>query len=210
MQSNELKIELYPNKISRYTFQKTSVKNQFYNNQKVIHSLDDKELGYLLSNITFLDGFYKAHSNHYPIRIKPDDIWLLIIQSFSHHVNLNYEELREYFVNFNGKKTLYVKYNITGIKNITKEMVEEFSIQINEQMKEYLGKELLDILTPDFTTTKETKIVGQISIMGAFKKYFNYSMDLCGCGIPNIILEGTSNDYKNIMNKANQLKKLKE
>ncbi len=57
MQSNELKIELYPNKISRYTFQKTSVKNEFYNNQKVIHSLDDKELGYLLSNTPFLDGF---------------------------------------------------------------------------------------------------------------------------------------------------------
>ena len=90
-------------------------------------------------------------------------------------------------------------------------MVEEFSIQINEQMKEYLGKDLLDILTQDFTTTtKETKIVGQISIMGAFKKYFEYHMDLCGCGIPYIILEGTSNDYKNIMNKANQLKKLKE
>ena len=87
-------------------------------------------------------------------------------------------------------------------------MLEEFSTQINEQMKEYLGKELLDILTPDFsTTTKDTKIVGQISIMGAFKKYFDYRMDLCGCGIPYIILEGTSDDYKKIINKANQLKK---
>ena len=162
----------------------------------------------MLSNIPFLDGFYKAHSSHYPIRIKPDDIWLLILQSFSYHVNLSHEELRGYFVDFEGKKMLKVKYSITGIENITKEMVEEFSIQINEQMKEYLGKELLDILTPDFTTTtKETKIVGQISIMGAFKEYFDYRVDLCGCGIPYIILEGTSDDYKKIMNKASQLKK---
>ena len=32
--------------------------------------------------------------NYYPIRIKPDDIWLLIVQAFSHHVNNNSEELR--------------------------------------------------------------------------------------------------------------------
>ena len=36
-------------------------------------------------------------TNHYPIRIKPDDIWLLIVQAFSHHVNINSEELREMF-----------------------------------------------------------------------------------------------------------------
>ena len=120
MQSNELKIELYPDKIPRYTFNKTKVKSEFSSNQNVIHSLGDKELGYLFSNVPFLDGIYKAHSNHYPIRIKPDDIWLLILQSFSHHVNSNYEELREYFVNFDGKKMLNVKYNITGIKILPK------------------------------------------------------------------------------------------
>ena len=36
--------------------------------------------------------------------------------------------------------------------------------------------------------------------MGAFKKYFEYNMDLCRCGIPYIILEGTAEDYKKIMN----------
>ena len=41
------------------------------------------------SNVPLLNGFYTAHTNHYPIRIKPDDIWLLIVQAFSNHVNAN-------------------------------------------------------------------------------------------------------------------------
>ena len=84
--------------------------------------------------------------------------------------------------------------------------MENFSEQINEQMKQYLGDELVDLLTPNFsTTTYDSKIVAKISVMGAFKKYFEYHMDLCGCGIPYIILEGTADDYKEIISKAKQL-----
>ena len=43
--------------------------------------------------------------------------------------------------------------------------------------------------------------------MGAFKKYFEYEMHLCGCGIPYIILEGTAQDYKDILTKAKELSK---
>ena len=41
--------------------------------------------------------------------------------------------------------------------------------------------------------------------MGAFKKYFDYEMMLIGCGTPYIILEGTAQDYKEIINKAKEL-----
>ena len=43
--------------------------------------------------------------------------------------------------------------------------------------------------------------------MGAFKKYFDYTMMLLGCGIPYIILEGEAEDYKKIKLKAEKLKK---
>ena len=51
MYNNKLKIELYPNKVPRYTFRK----DKFFSNRKVIHSFGHKELGYMLSNIPFLD-----------------------------------------------------------------------------------------------------------------------------------------------------------
>ena len=44
--------------------------------------------------------------------MKRDDIWILIVQSFSHHVHIDSEELRIMFVNFQGKKKLIVKYSI--------------------------------------------------------------------------------------------------
>ena len=208
MENNELKIELYPDNKPRYDFKKTSIK-EIITEDILAHSLNpNQSLKYMNSNVPLLNGFYTAHTNHYPIRIKPDDIWLLIVQAFSNHVNANSEELRNLFVNFDGKKTLKVYYPLDNIKQVNRKVLEDFSEQINKQMIEYLGDKILDTLTPNFsTTTYDSKIVCKISIMGAFKKYFDYKMMLCGCGIPYIILEGTADDYKKILNKAKDLEK---
>ena len=204
--SNPLKIELYPENKPRYTFEKKPV-IEMLPKDILEHSLNPKQkLAFLESNVPLLNGFYTAHINHYPIRIKPDDIWLLIVQALSHHINANSERLRYNFVNFEGKQKLTVKYPISSLEQVDKKILENFSEQINEQMKQYLGDELVDLLTPNFsTTTYDSKIVAKISVMGAFKKYFEYHMDLCGCGIPYIILEGTADDYKEIISKAKQL-----
>ena len=77
-------------------------------------------------------------------------------------------------------------------------------------MKKYLGEELLDNLTPDFSTTDyDSDIIFKISIMGAFKKYFEYTKFLIICGNPYIIIEGTAEDYEKIIKKAKKLKKYK-
>ena len=208
MESNELRIELYPEKEPRYTFAKDSLK-YIITKDTLAHSLNEnQELAFTGSNVPLLNGFYIAHTNHYPLRIKPDDIWLLIVQAFSNHVNANSEELRNLFVNFDGKQTLQVKYPLSSIEEVNRKVLEDFSEQINKQMEKFLGEKLLNILTPNFTTTTyDSTIVGKISIMGAFKKYFNYEMFLCGCGIPYIILEGTAEDYKKILEKSKELKK---
>ena len=206
--NNELKIELYPDREPRYEFPKSPIKKNI-SKDVLSHSLDEnKELAFLNVNAPILNGFYIAHSNHYPIRIKPDDIWLLIVQAFSHHVNINSEKLRNMFVNFEGKKELVVNYPLNSLEDVDKKVLESFSEQINVKMKEFLGDELLNILTPDFSTTNyDNLIVCKISIMGAFKKYFDYTLGLCGCGVPYLILEGTAEDYKKILTKAKYLLK---
>ena len=47
-------------------------------------------------------------------------------------------------------------------------------------MEEYFGKEILENLTPNFTKTNyDSIIISELSIMGAFKKYFEYTKELC-------------------------------
>ena len=151
--NNDLKIELYPDREPRYDFGKQSLEG-IIPKDTLAYSFDKKEkLASIYSNTPILDGFYTAHTNHYPIRIKPDDIWLLIVQSFSNHVNNNSESLRHMFVNFSGKQELKVSYPLKYLKDVDKKILENFSEQINEQMKDYLGEELLNVLTPNFSTT---------------------------------------------------------
>ena len=205
--NNELKIVLYTDREPRYSFPKEPLmKSRFLHPTCSIKPT--KELAYINSNVPVLNGFFTALTNHYPIRIKPDDIWLLIIQSFSNHINENAEVLRNMFVNFEGKKEIAINYDISDINQIDQKIHEDFIVKINEKLKEFLGEKILDVLTPDFsTTTKDSSIVCKITIMSAFKKFFNYKMRICGCGIPYIILEGTEEDYKKIISKAKELRK---
>ena len=206
--NNELKISLYPDKKPRYEFEREPVK-EIIGEDTLAHSLDiNQELAFLDSNVPVLEGFYTAHTNHYPVRITPDDIWLLIVQAFSNHVNANYEELRNYFVDFKGKKELTIDDDVINYKDIKRENLEKFTEKMIEKLKEYLGKEILHLLTPEFTTTThDSTIICNLTIMCAFKKYFEYKMRKAGCGIPYIILEGTAEDYRKIKSKAAKLKK---
>ena len=52
---------------------------------------------------------------------------MLIVQAFSDRVNTNSEQLRDYFVNFDGEKYLEVKYNRILVKeDFDKKILEDF------------------------------------------------------------------------------------
>ena len=203
--NNELKIELHPEKMPISELEKTSVET-IISEDILAHSFEiNQKLAYLSYKVPVLSGIFKAYCNHYPIRIKPDDIWLLIVQCFSYHVNENSEKLRKYFVNFDGQQNLEIKIRCEKIK---KEYLELFVKEVNKKMKDFLGDELLENLTPNFTTTdNNSKLVCQISILNTFQKYFRFFLDQISCGIPYIILEGTAEDYKKIILKARNLSK---
>ena len=101
-----------------------------------------------------------------------------------------------------------MEYPINGISQVDKSILEDFSKQMIKQITDFIGEELMNVLSPNFTTTThDSEIICKISIIGAFKKYFEYKMIACGCGVPYVILDGTAEDYKKIIEKAKQLKK---
>merc|ERR1719228_3077515 len=58
---------------------------------------------------SFITASLDAWANHYPIRFKPEHIWLLILQAVAIHVDKNAEKLRKKYVNHKGKLQLIVR-----------------------------------------------------------------------------------------------------
>ena len=92
--------------------------------------------------------------------------------------------------------------------HLPKKYYEDFPEKINNLMQKYLGEEILDNLTPDFSTTDyDSMIISKLSIIGSFQKYFDYIFGRSVCGNPYIILEGIEDDYWKILSKAQKLRK---
>ena len=159
-------------------------------------------LGYHKVLLGYLDSFI----DHCPIKVSPNVIWQLILNAFSRHVDNNSEKLRNKFVNFEGIKDLNV-VKVGTLKDIykyEKEIIEELVQKISQNV----GSQLVDALTPNFsTTTNESLIAGKVSLMSAFKRYFRYHGSMLVCGIPYILLEGTLEDWEKILEKLKFLSK---
>ncbi len=157
----------------------------------------------------FFDGMYLAYSDHRPFVISPDMIWLLISQGFSHHVNNNAAALRSMFVNFEGKKSLVVTLDKTqslGLPSTWEKVVPQFVKQVADNT----SPELMANLTPQFsTTTSSEKIATQLTALESMQAYFEYIVIRVMCGIPEITIKGTPQDWKLIKEKANALRKYK-
>ena len=157
---------------------------------------------------SFFNGMYQAYADHRPFVLSPDMIWLLINQGFAQHVNANHESLRKYFVNFSGKESLIVQSN-KKLKDPSL-LWEEIFPQFTEQIRKEVGGNLVETLTCNFsTTTSLEKTVSEITIMETVKSYFEFITIMIVCGIPEITLEGTPQDWEKVLNKARGLKEYK-
>ena len=153
-----------------------------------------------------LKGYLNAFIDHCPIKVSPNVIWQLILNAFAKHVENNSEELRSKFVNFEGVKDLSV-IKVGSLNDIYK-YEDEIIDDLTKKISENVGAELINVLTPNFSTsTKNTIISGKVSIMSSFKKYFRYHVNMVICGIPYILLEGTLEDWKKILQKLKFLSK---
>lgn len=167
-------------------------------NDKFISNIEDKSL---------LQGYYNAYVNHCPITITPDILWMLIVQGFSRHVEKNSEELRNKFVNFQGKKEIKLdSTNRFEIEDITKEEWEKSFEEYVKKIRDNVGGLIISLLTPCFSTsTKITQNAVQIAIISTFKSYFKIVRLYGGCGFPYICLKGTLMDYMQLKLKIQGL-----
>lgn len=143
----------------------------------------------------FVDAVYTAYARHRPLILSPDMIWLLICQGFSKHINHDPERYRHYFVGFEGKKQLMVTAEtLTDNPQQWETIFKSFRRQIAQCTSPELGERV----TARFSgTDTDAQVAFDISLMHAMKAYFHYGIGIV-CGIPEITLEGTPEDWQQV------------
>lgn len=156
---------------------------------------------------TMFTSMYQAYADHRPFVLSPDMMWLLISQGFANHVKYNSEKLRPHFVNFDGKLSLIVRDNTIDLNDPNSPWEDVFP-QFTKQIGKYAGEDLAKVMTADFsTTTSASKVASEATLMKAMEDYFEYIVIYAVCGIPEITLEGTPEDWQKVLDKARFLKK---
>ncbi|NEO84000.1 MAG: DUF4419 domain-containing protein [Spirulina sp. SIO3F2] len=162
---------------------------------------DDFQVVEYCSTHPLVYAVHRAFSEHRPLVLTPDIIWLTIAQGFAQHVNNNAERLRSRFVAHQGKQELVVNAPLPQTVEDWRSAVQGWALLI----RDHVGADVYRLLECNFsTTTPVTQTASHVVMMDAFKKYFAYV--LAGiCGIPYITLMGTVADWQSIYNRVEQM-----
>jgi len=155
----------------------------------------------------FFSAVVKAYNNHWILKTSPEDWWFCISQKVAKAIDKNATkpEVRQFFVDHEGKKTLTVGVgpSIYGVNYswFFDQMAKE--IEANIEVPEYVH-----IMDTDFSKTSSVqRIVNKVVLMTSVQEYFSYRMML-GCGIPGVVMQGNEGDWKKILLKLNKLEAL--
>ncbi|GBO54050.1 hypothetical protein APA_1998 [Pseudanabaena sp. lw0831] len=145
---------------------------------------------------------HSAFSDHRPLVLTPDIIWITIAQGFAQHVNNNAEKLRSHFVQHEGKQKLVVEIlEIPKSGQRWSDLIQDWTLQI----RDHVGADLYRLIECTFsTTTPITQTVSHIVMMDTFQQYFDYEMRGI-CGIPDITLMGTVDDWQDIYTRVQSI-----
>ncbi|KAI5819628.1 hypothetical protein BZA77DRAFT_158857 [Pyronema omphalodes] len=151
----------------------------------------------------FVYACLEAYNEHHNLEIRPDDVWISIIGQFSHYVVAREEEMRSFFVDHEGKKKLTIRMLGNRYSIDFGSFAEQMAGLLDENIKD---KSLRDWITPSFSTTEVSDtIVAAILMMCTLKNYFSF--ELCmACGIPEVTLHGTKEDWQDILTRLEKLK----
>ena len=141
-----------------------------------------------------VNAVHFAFSEHRPLVLTPDAIWLTLAQGFAQHINNHAEALRSRFVTHKGKMALSVEVDALINAEHWAGAIQQWSTAIGE----HVGAALYQLMICNFsTTTPVVKTASQVAMMDAFQQYFEYRLT-CICGIPSVTLKGTVADWVEI------------
>lgn len=152
-----------------------------------------------------LETVRNAYQGHHPLALSPDVIWLTICQGMSKHINLNFKLLENKIYKNGHPESIFVRIDSLAFDST------QWSVAIDslaQQTRRYTDPNFYEAFVPQFSTTSPIDHVAyQITLLHAQQKGFSYSVE-SGCGIPWIVLRGTTEDWELIKKKLSILNTL--
>jgi hypothetical protein len=159
--------------------------------------------GRLVADVAFhpvVAAVHRAFTDHRPLSLSPDMLWLMIAQAVANHVNAHAEELRPRCVNHPGQVQIGVRRD-DFVKGSPENPWPEVFAAFSAQVREHVGPEI-DRFLPDFSTTGPAeRAAAEVVLLDAVQSYFEYTLRTL-CGIPAITLEGTTADWESLAERA--------
>jgi hypothetical protein len=192
--------------------QKLSLEN-FQTNYRLVGDLNGNN--HRIGN-AFVAAIYKAYCEHYPLEISVEDIWVAIEQGVSIHLNENAEKYRQLMVSHEDKKTLNLPVDSLRIPDSARPKGGNKSVpaidwsvavrQMGQLIRNDMKTDLATLLTTPFSaTTAVEQAVFDCTLMDSVKAYYDYRFSLC-CGIPQVTLRGSPDDFQQVIDRINQLR----
>lgn len=199
-------------------FDLTNVKPDTYANRQVAHidavkrllsvqsieavSKPPKSIVPTSTSHQFVEAVGMAFARHYPLILSPDSVWLTISQGLANHINKYAEEVRKKFVDHEGKVQIVIQRD-QFIKGAPDNDWEGAFAEFSDNIKGHIGSDNHQMIVADFSTTGAVeRAASEVVLMDAMQSYFEYGMMTC-CGIPNVELTGTVEDWEKLRNKIN-------
>ena len=167
-------------------------------------------------NNAFVATVFKAYCEHYPLELSVEDIWVAITQGVSIHLNENAEKYRELMVTHEGKKELNLPVDSLQIPESDRPKGGNTSVPainwpaavrlMGDLIRQDMKTDLATLLTTAFSgTTPVEQAVFDCTLMDSVKSYYDYRFSLC-CGLPQVTLRGSPDDFQQVINRVNQLR----
>jgi hypothetical protein len=146
----------------------------------------------------YLNYLTVAWNNHYGVFMRPDDIWYIILNELTTLIGKTPKAFANLFTTTPDKKQEIIVLT-DNVETIDPELVIA-------KLKDRVPSNVDDFLPRFSTTTEMSQLAMNVAFCDLVSPYYSYGTMLCG--IPRVTIDGTEDDWKQIISKLGALSEL--
>ena len=157
--------------------------------ENVLDKIKENNNGLLLARFTekisnvgedevhpFIGMVAKAYAEHYPIEIYPDDIWLLLMDGFKIHININREKLKNKFVLTGADSSLVIEDNSLTLSSPPEKWEQDVLVVYDSLFQKIPAKTRASFDVNFSTTTPVSSFTFKAMLLSISSAYYTFGI----------------------------------